>query len=89
LCIFGCAFSFIPFSKLKRQIRNFNRRKKKFIYPPFAETFQKTGKTLKKKTLKAAPSFMEIQDFPQSSVFRKMKEKNAIFLATEKKMKKT
>ena len=85
---FWMCFFIYSFFKAKTTDKNFNRKKKEFIYPPFAETFQKTGKKPWKKTPKAAPSFMEIQDFPQSSVFRQWKKKTPFFLLLKKKWKK-
>jgi len=54
---FWMCFFIYSFFKAKTTDKNFNRKKKEFIYPPFAETFQKTGKVTLEKNPESSTFF--------------------------------
>ena len=82
---FWMCFFIYSFFKAKTTDTNFNRKKKNLSTHPLLKISRKLEKKPWKKPPKAAPSFMEIQDFPQSSVFRQWKKKTPFFLLLKKK----
>jgi len=64
-----CFFIYSFFKAKTTDKKNFNRKKKNLSTHPLLKLSRKLERNLEKNP-KAAPSFMEIQDFPQSSVFR-------------------